>query len=155
MRYTKTNDPEVSKDLVQTTFLKTLLYLQKGGKVDLMRSFLYHVLNALIIDEYRKNKMMSLDVILEKGFEFGNDDHDRNIDILDGKEIILLIPQLPKKYEQIIRMRYIKKPLPERNLPDNRSVREYRGCSGSSGVNKIKKAVFRHTDTDRDVFIKN
>ncbi len=138
----KTNDPEVSKDLVQTTFLKTLLYLQKGEKVDLMRSFLYHVLNALIIDEYRKNKMMSLDVILEKGFEFGNDDHDRNIDILDGKEIILLIPQLPKKYEQIIRMRYIK----------NLSLKEISLITGQSentvavqahrGLIKLKKLYF-------------
>ncbi len=28
----KTNDIEASKDLVQNTFLKTLLYLQKGGQ---------------------------------------------------------------------------------------------------------------------------
>lgn len=28
----KTNDHEVSKDLVQTTFLKTLQYLRKGGE---------------------------------------------------------------------------------------------------------------------------
>ncbi len=65
----KTNDTEVSQDLVQTTFLKTLLYLQRGGKIDLMRSFLNHVLGDLIVDEYRfrKNKAVSLDTLLEGG----------------------------------------------------------------------------------------
>lgn len=104
----KTSDPEVSKDLVQTTFLKTLVYLQKGGKVDLMRSFLNHILNALIIDEYRKSKNLSLEALLEKGFEPGSDEYERTINILDGKEIILLIPQLPKKYELVISLRYLK-----------------------------------------------
>lgn len=105
----KTSDSEVSKDMVQTTFLKTLTYLQKGGKIDLMRSFLNHVLNDLIVDEYRyrKNKTSSLDVLLENGFEPGMDDSKRHIDVLDGKAIILLIPQLPKKYEVVVRLRYL------------------------------------------------
>lgn len=104
----KTSDSEVSKDLVQTTFLKTLRYLQNGGKIDLMRSFLNHILSALIIDEYRKNKNMSLDSLLEKGFEPGSDEYEKTINILDGKELILLIPQLAKKYEVVIKMRYLK-----------------------------------------------
>lgn len=107
----KTNDSEVSQDLVQTTFLKTLTYLQKGGKIDLMHSFLNHVLSALIIDEYRKNakhKSISLDVLLDKGYDPGSSDYQRTADILDGKEIVLLIPQLPKKYELVIQMRYLR-----------------------------------------------
>lgn len=106
----KTNDHETSQDMVQTTFLKTLVYLQKGGKIDLMRSFLNHVLNDLIVDEYRsrKNKMMSLDVLLENGFEPGASDLDKHINVLDGKDIILLIPQLPDKYEVVMRLRYLK-----------------------------------------------
>jgi len=106
----KTNDSELSKDLVQTTFLKTLMYLQKGGKIDLMRSFLNHVLNDLIVDEYRyrKTKVVSLDVLLENGYEPGSSDFDRIINVLDGKGIIMLIPQLSKKYEKVIRLRYLK-----------------------------------------------
>lgn len=106
----KTNDGEVSQDLVQTTFLKTLVYLQKGGKIDLMRSFLNHVLNDLIVDEYRsrKNKMVSLDILLENGFEPGSDEFERYINIFDGKGVVLLIPQLPKKYEVVIRLRYLR-----------------------------------------------
>lgn len=106
----KTNNSEVSQDLVQTTFLKTLLYLRKGGKIDVMRSFLNHILSDLIIDEYRqrKTKSISLDVLLESGFEPGSSNFESKINILDGKKIILLLPQLPKKYESVIRLRYIK-----------------------------------------------
>ena len=106
----KTNNSEVSQDLVQTTFLKTLVYLRKGGKVDLMRSFLNHILNDLIVDEYRhrKNKIVSLDTLLENGFEPGTSDLGRSIDMLDGKGIVSLIPQLPKKYELVIRLRFLK-----------------------------------------------
>lgn len=104
----KTSNPETSQDLVQTTFLKTLVYLQKGGKIDLMRSFLNHILNALIIDEYRKHKVVSLDSLMEKGFDAGSDEYEKVVNYLDGKEVVLLIPQLPKKYETIIQLRYVK-----------------------------------------------
>ena len=39
----------------------------KNGKIDIMKAFLYHVLNRLIIDEYRKHKTVSLDSIMENG----------------------------------------------------------------------------------------
>lgn len=106
----KTSNSDTSHDLVQTTFLKTLLYLQKGGKIDLMRGFLNHVLHDLIVDEYRsrKNKTLSLDILLENGFEPGSSDYIRDINIMDGEKIILLIPQLSKKYELVIRLRYLK-----------------------------------------------
>lgn len=104
----KTSDSEMSQDLVQTTFLKTLVYLQKGGKIDLMHSFLNHVLNDLIIDEYRKKKMVSLDVLLENGFDPGVNNFKRDQDVLDGERIIMLIPQLSEKYELVVRLRYLK-----------------------------------------------
>jgi DNA-directed RNA polymerase specialized sigma24 family protein len=104
----KTNDHEVSKDLVQTTFLKTLVYLQNGGKIDLMRSFLNHVLNDLIVDEYRsrKKKTVSLDMLIENGFEPGTSDFERYVNIFDGKGIVLLISQLPKKYKFLKNIRW-------------------------------------------------
>src|SRR5690348_4274314 len=65
----KLHDQALSTDLVQDTFIKTWSYLIKGGKIDVMKAFLYHVLNNLIVDEYRKRKTVSLDALLEKGFE--------------------------------------------------------------------------------------
>lgn len=108
----KTNDNETSHDLVQTTFLKTLLYLQKGGKIRLMRCFLNHILSNLIIDEYRtrsrKNNILSLDTLLENGFDPSYNEYEKQIQIIDGKAIIALIPLLPKKYALVIHLRYLK-----------------------------------------------
>jgi DNA-directed RNA polymerase specialized sigma24 family protein len=66
----KLNDRALGEDIVQDTFMKTWVYLVRGGKIDTMRAFLYHILNDLIIDEYRKHKThSSLNALMEKGFE--------------------------------------------------------------------------------------
>jgi RNA polymerase sigma-70 factor (ECF subfamily) len=97
-----------SEDLVQETFFKTWKFIVKGGKIDIMKAFLYHVLNYLIIDEYRKHKTISLDVLLKKGFEPSIDDSEKIINEFDAKIAFSLIKRLPKKYQDIIRMRFIK-----------------------------------------------
>lgn len=104
----RVSNQAISEDLVQDTFRKTWSYLAKGGKIDIMKSFLYHVLKDLIIDEYRKRKTSSLDDLMEKGFEPSEDHSQRLVDILDGKRAILLISQIPEKYQKIMRMRYVQ-----------------------------------------------
>jgi len=104
----KVNNHETGQDLVQDTFMKTWKYLVNGGKINLMKPFLYHVLNQLIIDEYRKHKTSSLDIILEKGFEPGSDPTERVYNVFDGKAALLLIRYLPAKYEKVMRMRYMQ-----------------------------------------------
>ena len=73
-----------------------------------MKAFLYHVLNNLIVDQYRKHKTTSLDVLTEKGFEPDAGDFKRLFDIMDGKKALLLIKKLPKKYQKVMNMRYVK-----------------------------------------------
>ena len=105
----KTHNHETGEDLVQDTFMKTWSYLVKGGKIDTMKAFLYHVLNNLIIDQYRKHKATSLDGLLEKGFvEPSTDDSENIVDILDGKSAIIFISRLPKKYQQVMHMKYVQ-----------------------------------------------
>ena len=105
----KTSDHAMSQDLVQDTFTKTWSYLLKGGKVEIMKAFLYHVLNHLIVDEYRKHKSASLDSLTEQGFEpSAGDPSVRLFDSLDGKALVLLIQCLPAAYQKVIRMRYVQ-----------------------------------------------
>lgn len=104
----KVHDTATREDLVQDTFMKTWLYLVKGGKVEIMKAFLYHVLKGLIVDEYRKHKTASLDNLLEKGFQLNAGDHKRLINILDGKAAIILIQRLPEKYQKVMRMKYVQ-----------------------------------------------
>jgi RNA polymerase sigma-70 factor (ECF subfamily) len=105
----KTHSHEVGEDLVQDTFMKTWAYLVKGGKIDVMKAFLYHVLNNLIVDEYRKHKTTSLDVLVEKGFDLSNNDSsDLLANTLDSKAALLLIQQLPETYRKVMTMKYVQ-----------------------------------------------
>lgn len=104
----KVHNHAMGEDMVQDTFMKAWKYLVKGGKIDIMKSFLYHILNNLIVDEYRKHRTTSLDVILEKGYEPSEDTTERLVDALDGKTAIIMIQRLPKKYQKVMRMRYVQ-----------------------------------------------
>ncbi len=105
----KISDRTISEDLVQDTFIKTWSYLVKGGKIDTMKAFLYHILNNLIVDEYRKHKTSSLDFLLEKGFEPSDDYSGHKLfNFLDGKAALLLIQQLPSTYHNVMHMKYVK-----------------------------------------------
>lgn len=105
----KTNDSTASEDLVAETFAKTWQYLVVGGgKIEKVKAFLYHVLNNLIVDKYRKRKTVSLDALREDGFEPSIEDSDGSYSNLEGKSALSLTKQLPQKYRQIIRLRYMK-----------------------------------------------
>lgn len=106
--YFKVNDRMLAEDLVQKTFIKTWNYLIKGGKIEMMKAFLYHILNNLIVDEYRKHKTTSLDILLEKGYEPGFTDAGRIFNIFDGRSASKLIERLPLKYQKVLTMRYLE-----------------------------------------------
>lgn len=102
----KVNNQALSEDLVQQTFLKTWAYLVKGGKVETMKAFLYHILNNLITDEYRKHKTISLESLEEKGFDPSDKRKENVEDVLDGRRAFLLIDLLPTLYVKIMKMKY-------------------------------------------------
>jgi len=67
------------------------------------------VLNNSIVDEYRKRKTVSLDLLLKKGFEpqievFS----ERLVNIIDAKDVYVLILQLPERYQRVIKMRFMQ-----------------------------------------------
>lgn len=104
----KIQNRALGEDLIQDTFMKTWKYLVKGGRIDTMKAFLYHILNNLIIDEYRKKKTVSLETLVEKGFEPKAPDAERQINTLDGKAAVLLISRLPEIYQKVLKMKYIQ-----------------------------------------------
>ncbi len=102
----KLGNKELSDDLVQITFLKTWEYLLKEKSIEHIRAFLFHILNNLIIDEYRKKKPVSLDVMQENGFQIAFDDSEHLINQADGKTAMLLIPLLKDKHRKVVSMRF-------------------------------------------------
>lgn len=107
---------EKARDLTQETFLKTWDYLRTGKTVRSWKSFLYRVLNNLIVDEYRKTKEISLDTLFEE--DAGNAEtlvaygskrdveeaFDERLEVEHVKE---LIAALPAHHATIITLRYI------------------------------------------------
>lgn len=105
----KVGNRALGDDLVQDAFTNVWIYLVRGGKIDSMKAFLYHVLNNSIVDEYRKRKTVSLDLLLKKGFEpqievFS----ERLVNIIDAKDVYVLILQLPERYQRVIKMRFMQ-----------------------------------------------
>jgi DNA-directed RNA polymerase specialized sigma24 family protein len=60
------------------------------------------------VDEYRRRKTTSLDILMEKGFEPAAGNSKSLFEVLDGKRAMLLIARLPVAYQKIMRMRYVQ-----------------------------------------------
>lgn len=103
----KVNNRDLAKDLLQETFTKTWSYIIKGNEIDNLKAFLYRTLNNLVIDEYRKKKSVSLEVIEEEGFQLSVDDTKQLEMKLDGEQAIKFLQKLPDNYRNVIFMRYV------------------------------------------------
>lgn len=105
---------EKSIDLVHDTFTKVWSYIKAGHEIDSFRSFLYKVLNNLIIDEYRKQKEMSLDALLaEEGVDEGSfselseSTSEALAATLDGRKAFELVAELPDEFKEVIILRFV------------------------------------------------
>lgn len=103
----RVSNREVALDLVQDAFMKTWNHISLGNEIDNLKSFLYRVINNLIIDYYRKTKSSSLDNLLEEGFDPQGDGQDS---IVESAEISIVkkgIALLPEKDREVVVMRYV------------------------------------------------
>ena len=108
------SDRERAIEIVHDTFTKVWSYVRTGYQIDSYKSFLYKVINNLIIDEYRRKKEISLDAILS---EEGNDEgsfpelHGGSIEeltfTLDARQASELIQELPLVYREVITLRFV------------------------------------------------
>lgn len=105
---------EKSIDAVHDTFTKVWSYVRAGHEIDSYRSFLYKVLNNLIIDEYRKHKESSLDALLsEPGIDEGSfpELSESTVEALaatiDGRRAFDLLKELPEEYKEVLVFRFV------------------------------------------------
>lgn len=112
----RVSDRERASDLVQDTFMKAWDYIGEGKEVKQWKAFLYHILNNLIIDSYRKKKEASLDALLEDAPAYtenllrtgGRDETEAILDTeLLIKEVRSHITKLPESYRTAITLRYV------------------------------------------------
>lgn len=110
----RVSDRERAIDLVHDTFTKVWSYIRSGHEVDSYRSFLYKVLNNLIIDSYRKQREVSLDALFEiEGVDEGSFSElsENSVEALaatiDGRKAFDLLKELPDVYREVITFRFI------------------------------------------------
>lgn len=139
----KISDRELAKDLTQEVFARVWKYLSAGHAVDNMKAFLYRVANNLVVDEYRKKKGVSLDRLMEDGFDVSLNDEKRIYDLIDGREAVKILNKVDEKYKEVIKMRYLDGLLPKEialilhESENSISVRINRG------LKKVKKLINR------------
>lgn len=107
-------DRELAIDVVHDTFTKVWGYVRKGHEIKSYKSFLYKVLNNLIIDEYRRHRSISLDAILEgEGIDEGAFDELSAGSIeeitfsLDAKQAEGMLHEVPLIYREVLIFRFI------------------------------------------------
>ena len=103
----KVSDREKAIDLTQDVFVKVWQYLLAGNQVENMKALLYKVARNLIIDEYRKKKFDSLDVMSDAGFEPVDGASLDTISIVEAGLLVDRIKELPDAYSEVVFMRYV------------------------------------------------
>lgn len=104
----KVSNRELALDIVQETFTRTWEYIASGKEVNNVKGFLFKVANNLIIDEYRKKKVVSLETLQEQsGFDAPVQDHKKTIFNVEVDTVLTHINKLDEKYREVILMRYV------------------------------------------------
>ncbi len=107
-------DRERSIEIVHDTFAKVWGYVRNGHEIKSYKSFLYKVLNNLVIDEYRRRKSISLDALLEE--EIGGEGSFDELSVgsieeitfsLDAKKAAELLHDVPIAYREVLVLRFI------------------------------------------------
>jgi len=105
--YFRISDRELAKELMQEAFMRAWQYVVEGKAIDNTRALLYRIAHHLIIDHVRKKKSISLDLLLEEGFQPGKEEEQQIQTKIEFQRILSFIEKLPSKYRDILIMRYV------------------------------------------------
>ncbi len=137
----QTSNREVALDLSQDTFIKVWEYLAGGKQVDNIRAFLYTVARNLIIDYRRKKKSVSLDKMMDEGFDVSHSEQEHLENRIDGSNLVERLEDLEEKYRDVLTMRYI----------DDLSIKEIAEITGES-ENNISVRIHRGLEKAKNIF---
>ena len=133
----QTSDREKALDLTQETFTRAWQYLSDGKKIEQIRPFLYRIATNAIIDDRRKRKTVSLDALMEEGFDYANgtDEQEQKEITFESGQAVELIKKLDEKYKDVLMLRYV----------DELSVKEIAEIVGES-ENNVSVRIHRGLD---------
>lgn len=106
-------DRETAKDLMQDTFMRFWVCLERRDEILHERAFLYRIAHNLIIDHARRKKEASLDQLLEGGYEPSVDLWHQTYSRLDSERIMRTLRTMKSPYRQVLHQRFIKERTPQ------------------------------------------
>ncbi len=98
-----------AQELMQETFMKAWQYERAGQTIENLRAFLYQIATNLIIDESRKKKEESLEMLLQNapGAEPATDSRPNIEHDILIKDIKVQMERLPEEARDILTLRFI------------------------------------------------
>ena len=131
--YFRVFNRERARELMQEAFTKTWECLTRGDEIRNLKAFVYRVANNLIIDNSRKKKEASLEVMQEvAGFDPVGDDASIQINAVDSELLLQLMKEMDPLYRDAVIMRYM----------DNLSPRDIAEITGET-TNVISVRIHR------------
>lgn len=140
--FIRVSDREKAKDITQETFIRVWKYLQGGEKINNTKAFVFKIANNLIIDNYRKKKTDSLDLMKESGFEIVGDEPGAVRLSAEIRNALETIHKIEPKYKEVLIMRFV----------DDLTIGEIAGILKETensisvrihrGINKLKELLF-------------
>ncbi len=138
--YYRVYDKELAKDILQDTFQNTWLYMAKGKKIEHLQAFLYMVAKNLIVNDARKKKNQSLDELMEMGFNPSDGNTEENYQSrIDAENLCKNINNLPEKYSEIIKMRFMEELSLEEIAKIMKKSENYVSVRINRGLEKLRK----------------
>ena len=113
--YFRVSSRAVALDITQDTFTKIWKYLVSGKQIEYPEAFIYRAAKNALIDYYKKEKPLSLDGIMESGFDpASTKDTDEILRQDDIAGVKILLDGLNAEENQIIYLRFTEeKPIEE------------------------------------------
>ncbi len=106
--YVRLSNRDKALEVMQETFMNAWNYLSQGNSITYLKAFLYRTANNLIVDQYRKKKVLSLDDLREKGFDPWVDTEESLQFVIEGKRALQAMSRINEKYHQALTLRYVE-----------------------------------------------
>ena len=103
----KINSEDVAYDLTQETFLRLWNKMSSGQDISKSKQYLYQIARNLIVDHYKTNKALSLDLLEEDGF----DPVSNTVATETLSEVSLIkdvIESLDREFRDVVYMRFVE-----------------------------------------------
>lgn len=105
--YFRVYNRERAKEIMQEAFMRAWECMANGEEVQNLKALVYRIANNLVIDESRKKKEQSLEVLHDAGFDPGQGGEEQVHEYIDGRQLLKQLNQVEEEYRHVVYMRYV------------------------------------------------